>query len=220
MMVAGVETTAERYDAWYRTSRGRWIAATECALMLRLLQAQPGASLLDVGSGTGRFSRCFAQAGVNVVSLDPAADMLTVARRRSPKLPAVRGTALALPFRDAVFDYAAAVTSLCFIEPPARALAELWRISRRGVILGLLNRGSLLYRLKHDRGAYRGARWDRLDDVRRWCAALEPQPHLQAAFGVFSPGGGWLARRLEARLPAALPWGGFLAVALHRTQID
>lgn len=207
---------AEDYESWYTTPRGRWIAETEFALMLRLLHPQVGASLLDAGSGTGQFSRRFAQAGLDVASLDPSPDMLAVARRAAPELPCVRGTALALPFRDGSFDYAAAVTSLCFVEPPARALAELWRVSRRGVILGLLNRSSLLYRLKHGRGAYRGARWDRLIDVRHWCAALDPQPRLDAAYGIFLPGGGWLARRLEDRLPAMLPWGSFLAVALHR----
>lgn len=217
MVVAGVETAAERYDAWYRTSRGRWIAETEFSLMSDLLGPQAGASLLDVGSGTGQFSRRFAQAGLDVVSLDAAADMLAVARGRVPDLPAVRGTALALPFRDAAFDYVAAVTSLCFVEPPARALAELWRVSRRGVVLGLLNRSSLLYRFKHGRRGYRGARWDRLSEVRRWCADLDPQPCIASVSGVFLPGDGWLARAIETRLPASLPWGGFLAVALLRT---
>lgn len=215
--MAGAADAAERYDAWYATPRGRWIAETECALMLRLLQPRPGASLLDVGSGTGQFSRRFAEAGLAVVSLDPAEAMLAVARRHAPELPQVRGTALSLPFRDGTFDYVAAVTSLCFVEPPARALAELWRVSRRGVVLGLLNRRSLLYRFKHGRGAYRGARWDRLSAVRRWCADLEPQPHIAYSSGVFFPGGGWLARRLEDALPASLPWGGFLAVALQRS---
>lgn len=207
---------AENYENWYTTPRGRWIAETEFALMMDLLGPQTGASLLDVGSGTGQFSRRFAQAGLDVVSLDPSSDMLAIARDRAPHLPRVRGTALALPFRDLSFDYAVAVTSLCFIEPPARALAELWRVSRLGVILGLLNRRSLLHVLKHDRGGYRGARWDRAGDVEHWCAALDPAPTFRVASGVFLPGGGRLARGLEHRLPATLPWGGFLAVALHR----
>lgn len=206
---------AERYEAWYRTPRGRWVADTEFELMLRLLGAQAGASLLDVGSGTGQFSRRFAEAGLAVVSLDPAEDMLAVARRHAPELPYVRGTALSLPFRDQAFDYVAAVTSLCFVEPPMDALAEIWRVCRRGAILGLLNRRSLLYLFKHDRGGYRGARWDRPGAAARWCATLDPPPRVQTASGVFLPGGGWLARRLEHRMPASLPWGGFLAVALH-----
>lgn len=211
---------AERYDAWYRTPRGQWIAKVESGLMLRLLRPQSGASLVDVGSGTGQFSRRFMEAGLNVISLDPAADMLAVARHQIPRLPIVRGTALALPFRAASFDYAAAVTSLCFVEPPAGAVAELWRVSRRGVVLGLLNRDSFLYLFKHERGSYRGARWDRLSDVVRWCAALDPQPRLVWGTGVFLQGGGRLARRLEQIIPATTGWGGFLAVALHREAYD
>ena len=208
--------SAERYEAWYRTPRGRWIAETEFGLMMRLLQPKPGACLLDVGSGTGHFSRRFAQAGLEVVSLDPAPDMLAVARGYQPAVACVRGTALALPFPDRAFDYVAAVTSLCFVESPARALAEMWRVCRQGVILGLLNRRSLLYLYKRDSGGYRGARWDRSSDVVRWCQTLEPPPHLRSLSGVFLPGGGGLARGLENCLPATRPWGGFLAVALHR----
>jgi SAM-dependent methyltransferase len=207
---------AQRYDAWYDSARGRWIAATECALLLRLLRPVPAATLLDAGSGSGRFSHCFAAAGLDVVSLDPDPAMLAVAQCRAPPLPAVRGNALALPFGDGSFDYAAAVTSLCFVEPPGRALAELWRVCRRGVVLGLLNRHSLLHHRKRGHGGYRGARWDSVEDVVRWSAGLLPQPVLSFGSAVFVPGGGRCARWIEARMPPAARWGGFLAVALHK----
>jgi SAM-dependent methyltransferase len=211
---------AERYDDWYATPRGRWIADTEFALMTKQLHPVAGATLLDVGSGTGHFSRRFAQAGLDVVSIDPASAMLKVARRSASALPCVLGNALALPFRDRSFDYVAAVTSLCFVEPPLHALLEMWRVCRRGVILGLLNRRSLLYRFRHDRGGYRGARWDRLTDVLGWCEALVPQPRIQSASSVFLPDAGRLAQRIERLLPMTAPWGGFLAVALHRPDDD
>lgn len=219
-----METTtieaAERYENWYSTVRGRWIADTEFDLMMKLLKPDTGITVLDVGSGTGQFSRRFAQAGLDVISLDPALAMLSVARSSSPMLPCVIGNALALPFRDHSFDYVAAVTSLCFVEPPSRALLEMWRVCRRGVILGLLNRRSLLYRFKHDRGGYRGARWDRLADVMGWCETLVPQPRIQSASSVFLPNAGRLAQRIERLLPMTALWGGFLAVALHRPDDD
>lgn len=208
---------AQRYAAWYSSARGRWIAALEDALMLALLQPVVPGTLLDVGSGTGEFSRRFAAAGLDVVSLDIDAAMLGVARHSAPELPAVRGSALALPFDAGSFDYAAAVTSLCFVEPPAQALAELWRVCRRGVVLGLLNRRSLLYYREQGQGGYRGARWDRAADVARWSAGLQPRPRLSFGSAVFFPGGGRCARWIEPHIPTTASWGGFLAVALHKT---
>ena len=207
---------ARQYDAWYHSPRGRWIADTEQALMLRLLRPLPGSSLLDVGGGTGQFGRRFAQVGLEVVNLDPEPAMLAQAHRISPAMPAVLGDARALPFGNGAFDYCAAVTSLCFVAQPDLALAEMWRVSRLGVVLGLLNRNSLLHMRKQGQGGYQGARWDSMREVEHWCAGLRPQPRIRSGTCVLLPGGGWLARRAESCIPASIPWGGFLAVALLR----
>ncbi|MEJ2345544.1 MAG: class I SAM-dependent methyltransferase [Gammaproteobacteria bacterium] len=101
---------------------------------------------------------------------------------------AVGADARALPFADGTFDYCIAVTSLCFVEPPARALAEMWRVCREGVFLGLLNRRSVLYAKRRGRGGYRGARWDTRGSVEAWAAALHPRPTVAYAGAVFLPG--------------------------------
>lgn len=153
-------TDPAAYEAWYHTPRGAWIGKIESALLLHLLQPHPGQTLLDVGSGTGYFSRRFTAAGLRVTGVDPDREMLHYARALEDGVEYLEATALHLPFADRSFDYCTAVTSLCFIAEPEQALAEMWRVSRHGVVLGLLNRHSLLYHLKHGRGAYRGARWD------------------------------------------------------------
>ena len=142
----------DAYQAWYRTPRGRWVAQCELGLLLRLLQPLPGQSLLDAGSGTGEFSRRFRAAGLQVTGIDPDPDMVACARSQDGDIDYLQGSVLQLPFRRGAFDFCAAVTSLCFVAAPQRAVEEMWRVSRRGIVLGLLNRHSLLYACKHDRG--------------------------------------------------------------------
>lgn len=204
------------YEAWYHTPRGAWIAQREFDLLRRLLPMQPGTTLLDVGSGTGHFARRYAALGLHVTGLDPDREALAYARTLGGGIDYRVGDAQALPFADASFDYCAAVTSLCFVPDPARALSEMWRVARRGVVLGLLNRHSLLYRQKAGRGSYGGARWDSAAEVRAWAAPLQPAPQLTLRSALHLPGAGPLARQTERIVPPQWLWGGFLACTLTK----
>jgi len=210
------DDNARHYESWYHTPRGAWIATQEAELMRRMLAPAAGDTLLDVGSGGGHFSRRFADYGLRVTGLDPDAAMVDFARRQGGAIDYLIGTGQTLPFADAAFDYVTAVTSLCFIADPEAALREMWRVSGKAVCLGLLNRHSLLYRRKAGRGAYSGARWDTVAQVRQWARHMSPPPRLRIHSAVFAPSGGALARGVERLLPARLPWGGFLAVCLDK----
>jgi len=204
------------YDAWYATARGRWIAAREFALLWDLMQPGPGESLLDVGCGTGHFSRRFAAAGLEVTGADPDRAALAYARDRG-LVRYVAADAAALPWPARSFDWVTAVTSLCFVAEPERALAEAWRVARRGVALGLLNRRSLLYVKKHGRGGYAGARWDTAAEARRWAGGLHPAPAgIRIGSAVVLSGGGRLARLAEAIVPRPMNLGAFLAAVLEK----
>ncbi|VAW75932.1 hypothetical protein MNBD_GAMMA15-949 [hydrothermal vent metagenome] len=210
-------TDPAAYEAWYHTPRGRWIGQQEFSLLIKLVQPVNGQSLLDVGSGTGYFSRAFAEAGLKVTGIDPDTDMIHYAQAQTGTVDYLQGDARHLPFADNSFDYCTAVTSLCFVDQPVKALAEMWRVSRQGIVLGLLNRNSLLYRSKHNSGSYRGARWDRWTEVEQWVAQLTPvsieHRHKTA---ISLPNGGSLSRLAEQLLPGRLPWGGFIAVYIAR----
>ncbi|MHB1141967.1 MAG: class I SAM-dependent methyltransferase [Sulfuricaulis sp.] len=84
------------YEAWYQTARGRWIASREFELMRRLMNPPAGATLLDVGCGTGHFSRRFAAVGTRVTGLDPDAAMLDYARELGGGVNYLRGAATEL----------------------------------------------------------------------------------------------------------------------------
>lgn len=208
--------TPEDYDAWYRTPRGEWIGAAEYQLLLSLLRPERGATLLDVGCGSGYFARRFADAGLAVTGVDTDAAMLEYARGRDDTVKFLRGTATALPLRDGAFDYVSAVTSLCFVAEADHALREMWRVARRAVVLGMLNRHSLLYLRKHGHGGYRGARWDSRAELRDWAEALEPAPRITFGSAIFLPGGSRAARCIEHIAPGAIACGGFIALGLHK----
>jgi ubiquinone/menaquinone biosynthesis C-methylase UbiE len=132
------------YEAWYATARGRRADLAECALLERLLASFAGAqSALDVGCGTGHFTRWLAGRMPAVAGLDRSPAMLSEARRRCPRLPVIEGDAHHLPVRRRAVDLAVFVLTLEFLEDPAGALAEGARVARRGLIVVALNRWSV-----------------------------------------------------------------------------
>ena len=207
----------EQYDAWYQTGRGAWIGGIEYRLLEELLTPRSGETVLDVGCGTGHFTRRFSDSAA--VGWSVGADIdLTAAR-----FAAARGKAAylvadgqCLPFADRSFDLVISVTALCFMRGERRALAEILRVARRRVVLGLLNRHSLLWFDKGrdgGRGAYRGAHWHTRREVARLFAGL-PARKLTLRTAIMLPDGGRLARWAEPHLQRAAPCcGAFIAAA-------
>lgn len=84
--------------------------------------------IVDVGGGTGRVAREF-----DATVLDAAVRMCR--RARGKGLPAVRGSADALPFRDASVDAALVVDALHHFPDRERTLAEIERVLRPGGVV-------------------------------------------------------------------------------------
>jgi len=210
---------ADEYDAWYESARGRWIGETEFRLLRRLLALRPGQSLLDVGCGTGWFTRRFASIlGLKVVGLDCNAQWLEYAREHDCRSQYLLGDSCCLPFANASFDCVVSIAALCFIDDWPRALREIVRVARGRIVVGTLNRASLLWRSKGQEGgsgAYRGARWHTRAQLRFALAAL-PVRNLEFHSAIFVPTASRMARAAEAVLPTRLPWGGLLVAAGDR----
>jgi len=196
------------YEAWYKTT-GRRADRLEKALLGRLLTRFPHAcTILEVGCGTGHFTRWFDEQGLQAVGLDSSRPMLSeVVRLGSPAC--VRGDALALPFPTRSFDLVAFITTLEFLRDPARALTEAIRVTRYGLILGALNRQSPLGRhLKKEGGPVWGAaRFFTPDDltqvVRRAAAGKRIDIIWRTTLWPVWP----------RELP--LPWGRFIGLAVQ-----
>ncbi|HSH17122.1 MAG TPA: class I SAM-dependent methyltransferase [Verrucomicrobiae bacterium] len=133
---------ARGYEAWY-SGRGRRADRLEKQLLGTLRARFPrGGTVLDIGCGTGHFTRWLAGQGMQATGLDLSPAMLAEAAKFNG-LRYLHGDVSALPFADRTFDLVAMVTTLEFVGDPPVALREAVRVARRGLILGVLNRHSL-----------------------------------------------------------------------------
>jgi SAM-dependent methyltransferase len=101
-----------------------------------------GKRVLDLGAGTGRYSRYFLDGGAaSVVAADISVGMLmALGRRRQMEqaLYAVRCDATNLPFKDLAFDAVAFIAALHHVpdeEARERALREVRRVTSEGGVV-------------------------------------------------------------------------------------
>jgi ubiquinone/menaquinone biosynthesis C-methylase UbiE len=104
-----------------------------------LLAPRPGATLLEVGCGTGTDVRALATMvapGGHVVGVDLSETLLTEARRQGDVAGATiefrKGDANRLEFPDGVFDGCRADRVFQHLADPSQALGELVRVARPG----------------------------------------------------------------------------------------
>ena len=132
--VAPFDAHHERYEAWFDKHEPAYISEL---LALRPFVPWEGRGL-EIGVGSGRFA---APLGVQM-GLDPSPAMLARAAARG--IEVVKGVAEHLPFASCSFDHALVVTTLCFLDSPARMLAEAQRVLRPGgrLVIGFIDRDS------------------------------------------------------------------------------
>ena len=136
-------TLAGNYEQWYQSPVGRLYDRLEKAAVRDFLpEPQSGKQLLDVGCGTGHWSRFFASCGYVVVGVDISPEMINVAN--SYKLNQCRfqvADACHLPFADHSFDVVAAITVLEFVSELTSVADEMVRCLRKGgkLMVGILN---------------------------------------------------------------------------------
>jgi ubiquinone/menaquinone biosynthesis C-methylase UbiE len=193
---------AARYEDWY-VGPGALADRVEKELLSKALETFPEReTLLEVGCGSGHFTRWFRDQGLAVMGVDLSRTMLAEARRRGTSACVV-ADARALPFADRSFDLVALVATLEFLEAPARGLREAVRVARHGLVLGTFNRFSLhaLRRRLGSSPVWRRARFYRPAEIRRLVAE---------AAGSRSQGIRWWVASWSV-----IPCGDFIATALR-----
>jgi ubiquinone/menaquinone biosynthesis C-methylase UbiE len=133
----------EKYDQWFETPIGSLVREYESRLLLEMSRPARGERILDVGCGTGIFTRDLLNAGARVTGLELSLPMLRRAAKKTSGLPfhMVQGDMRGLPFADRSFDKTVSVTAIEFVEDARAAVAELFRVTRPGgcILVACLN---------------------------------------------------------------------------------
>lgn len=118
--------------------RGRPEYPHAVAMWLRHdLAIGPGSSVLDLGAGTGKFTRRLVATGANVIAVEPVAAMAEQLRRQHLPVDLREGSAESIPLRDASLDAVLCAQAFHWFATPA-ALQEIRRVLKPGGHLGLV----------------------------------------------------------------------------------
>jgi malonyl-CoA O-methyltransferase len=158
--------------------------------MRALLPELHGATVVDVGCGTGRYLELARAAGAaRLVGIDPSAEMLEEVRVPAARL--VRSGVEALPLRPATADVAICALALGHVRSLRRAFGELARVTRVG--------GMLLCSELHPIGAALG--WRRTFSAQGRRFAVQDAGHSIKDWLTASVAAGWiLQERAEPML--------------------
>jgi ubiquinone/menaquinone biosynthesis C-methylase UbiE len=208
------EKVASEYERWYETGFGRRADLSEKKLIEEFLRFLPRRRLLEIGCGTGHFTRWLRELGFEAVGVDFSTPMLEVATSLSPEVTYLRADAHRLPFKEDSFDLTVAITALEFVADPMTVIAEMMRVSSEAILLAVLNRWSfrsLSTRVKaylKRKSSYRGIMFFSAGQLKRTIteAARERGISVEVSYGLT------LYPKLLPVLSPHQPFGAFIVV--------
>lgn len=119
---------AEDYDGFRPRPPGEavdWLVPPRCE------------AAVDLGAGTGLFTRALLSRAAKVIAVEPDPRMRAVLTERSPEVRAVEGTGESIPLPEATVD-AVFVSSAWHWMDPQRAVPEIGRVLRDDGRFGLI----------------------------------------------------------------------------------
>jgi ubiquinone/menaquinone biosynthesis C-methylase UbiE len=163
MPVFNFDQIADQYDDYYDTELGRQVDHVEIQLvwqfMTRMALEKP---FLEVGCGTGHWTKFFRQKGLELTAIDVSEKMLEKARAKNPKN--VRFEMMNVEnmnFPSKTFDNVVTIATLEFVDDMEAALHEIFRVLKPGgfFLAGCLNELSDIGQRKEENDVFKDARF-------------------------------------------------------------
>jgi ubiquinone/menaquinone biosynthesis C-methylase UbiE len=144
--------------------------------------------VVDLAAGTGKLTTLLVARGLNVIAVEPVAEMRAVLQARVPSTDVREGTAEGIPVADGVADAVTVAQAFHWFDPE-RALPEIARVlAPEGVLLIFVNVRDKSDELQRElealmspyRGRYPNPHWDeKLPDNELFEPVLRTFPHEQ-----------------------------------------
>jgi ubiquinone/menaquinone biosynthesis C-methylase UbiE len=133
------EKYIDQYEKWFVTNRYAYLSEIE-AIRRHLPTYGRG---LEIGVGSGLFA---APLGISH-GVEPSGKMRVQAVSRG--INVVAGVAEELPFEDNSYEYAAMITTICFVDDLKKSIQESHRVikSRGKLIIGMVDKNSRIGKL-------------------------------------------------------------------------
>jgi len=151
---------AQKYDSYYQTGLGELVDCIEKTLIRKYLNQIFSCEMLELGCGTGHWTRFFCEEGFQVTAIDESGAMLEQARMKNiPNVDFLKADAASLPFQDQSFSVISSVTMFEFVENVDRILDEIDRLLKPGgyMVAGWLNALSETGKNKNNDETFRSA---------------------------------------------------------------
>jgi ubiquinone/menaquinone biosynthesis C-methylase UbiE len=174
---------AEEYDQWFNEYPAVFQSEV-AAIKMQLLKLGENVQGIEVGLGSGRFSKALGLAE----GVEPAANLREMAIKRG--IEVMNATAESLPYRDLHFDFVLYVTIQALSDVPS-AFQEAHRVLKPGgsILVAFIEKDSTIGRAYQEKKGtstfYKNATFYSLERVEKMLksAGFKQLDHLQTLFG-------------------------------------
>jgi ubiquinone/menaquinone biosynthesis C-methylase UbiE len=179
---------ASEYDTYYRTGTGKTVDNIEKEIVSAHLKELPKTNWLELGCGTGHWTKFFRESGSQVTAVDNSEAMLKIARSKNMgNVQFINADANRLSFPDGHFSGIVSITMLEFVDDLEKVLNEIDRVLKPGgtLVLGCLNALSESGKNKNSDPVFQYARFFTPNEITEMLARFG-NPRLSAGV-YFSP---------------------------------